>query len=429
MAITTTRKQLRKPELGDNPDVPRDIGNLADDLDRVANFDAGALTSRPPATGAGAATMGDRYLARDDVSGSPGGTEWVFDNGAWVFVGRPADPLPGIPGARTLGPGAQQAAPGNDGRFTDARTPLAHAASHQSGGSDAIPEVANSGLNNVIQPGAVGSTDFAGSIVGPGAMTQIGAGVYWLRNTAGVLIRTVLAAPALAHHEANVSSNVRIDSVVAYANGWNQAPTIQTITGTPTAGADLNNLNGSPGGPGGPVLPAGAHILRNTYHNPSAPPDGVSGGLDRRTRCRGFSHLFVRSTAIATINPAAGFANRVSLGGGVFDFRIEADGNNAFDIKLVGNTNPNVWYVLSFDNAGVTTHLREWSGQDTGTEELIYTWQPPAGSNLFRWSAYLGGAGPQLPLDIWAASSSSAGGRAVCSCREHIASVNNNGTT
>lgn len=40
---------------------------------------------------------------------------------------------------RTLGAGAQQAASGTDARLSDARTPLAHKATHQSGGTDSIP--------------------------------------------------------------------------------------------------------------------------------------------------------------------------------------------------------------------------------------------------------------------------------------------------
>lgn len=43
---------------------------------------------------------------------------------------------------RTLGTGAAQAAAGNDGRLSDARTPVAHASSHASGGSDAITPAA-----------------------------------------------------------------------------------------------------------------------------------------------------------------------------------------------------------------------------------------------------------------------------------------------
>lgn len=44
-----------------------------------------------------------------------------------------ADPQPPI-----IGAGATQAVAGNDARLTDARTPTAHAASHRSGGSDAL---------------------------------------------------------------------------------------------------------------------------------------------------------------------------------------------------------------------------------------------------------------------------------------------------
>jgi hypothetical protein len=47
---------------------------------------------------------------------------------------------------RTLGAGAQQAAAGTDARFTDARTPLAHKVSHQSGGTDQINVGGLSGL-------------------------------------------------------------------------------------------------------------------------------------------------------------------------------------------------------------------------------------------------------------------------------------------
>jgi len=39
---------------------------------------------------------------------------------------------------RTLGTGATQAAPGNDSRLSDARTPTAHAASHKNGGTDEV---------------------------------------------------------------------------------------------------------------------------------------------------------------------------------------------------------------------------------------------------------------------------------------------------
>lgn len=48
------------------------------------------------------------------------------------------DAAVGVGSLRTLGAGAQQAAPGNDARLSDARTPTAHAPTHKSGGSDPI---------------------------------------------------------------------------------------------------------------------------------------------------------------------------------------------------------------------------------------------------------------------------------------------------
>lgn len=47
---------------------------------------------------------------------------------------------------RTLGTGAAQAAAGNDARLADARTPLAHKTSHQDGGADEISVTGLSGL-------------------------------------------------------------------------------------------------------------------------------------------------------------------------------------------------------------------------------------------------------------------------------------------
>lgn len=66
----------------------------------------------------------------------------------------------GVPSMRTLGVGAQQAAAGNDARFTDARTPTAHAASHEPLGSDAmaVDAVAAVGSLRTIGTGALQAT-------------------------------------------------------------------------------------------------------------------------------------------------------------------------------------------------------------------------------------------------------------------------------
>lgn len=66
------------------------------------------------------------------------------------------DGTAGTPSLRTLGTGAQQACAGNDSRLTDARTPTAHAASHQNGGSDEIA-TATPAANAIPKAGAGGT--------------------------------------------------------------------------------------------------------------------------------------------------------------------------------------------------------------------------------------------------------------------------------
>lgn len=60
------------------------------------------------------------------------------------------------PSMRTLGTGANQAAAGNDARFTDARAPTAHAITHQPGGTDpmAVDAAAATGSLRTIGSGA-----------------------------------------------------------------------------------------------------------------------------------------------------------------------------------------------------------------------------------------------------------------------------------
>lgn len=53
-----------------------------------------------------------------------------------------SDAAAGVASRRTLGTGATQAAAGNDSRFTNARTPTAHASTHATGGSDVLTPAA-----------------------------------------------------------------------------------------------------------------------------------------------------------------------------------------------------------------------------------------------------------------------------------------------
>lgn len=113
MPTTIGRRSLPAPVLGDNPDVPRDISNLATALQDAAVFERGTLAARPT-TGQ---ILGDIYMAYDDTTMSPNGSLYWWDTVAWRLGSPPVDPAANVAGARTLGSGAQQAAPGNDARF------------------------------------------------------------------------------------------------------------------------------------------------------------------------------------------------------------------------------------------------------------------------------------------------------------------------
>lgn len=139
---TTTRRANRYPVLADNPDVPRDIGNLAADLDDAPGYNAGLIAARP---GSGR-FIGDIYWATDDLAMGANGSPYVWQSSGWRLMSHANDPAAGTAGARTLGAGAAQAAAGNDSRLSDARIPTAHAASHRAGGSDALSSLALNGI-------------------------------------------------------------------------------------------------------------------------------------------------------------------------------------------------------------------------------------------------------------------------------------------
>lgn len=117
---STLRWGLRFPALTDTADVPRDIGNLASDLDGVAFDDQGTAANRPVSTPQAPGKKGRYYWATDTLLlFRDNGTGWDTINPSLAVDGAP-----GVGTLRTLGAGAQQAAPGNDARFSNQRTPL-----------------------------------------------------------------------------------------------------------------------------------------------------------------------------------------------------------------------------------------------------------------------------------------------------------------
>lgn len=158
--MATTTRGFRYPVASDSPDVPRDIGNLAADIDGM--FLTGAGTGGRPAAGKVGrewydSTAGITYLDIGSAWVIKGANDLVRTGDArlsdqrtpldgsvtWNKLYQDIKPPAGggVAGAanfavRRLGTTGEDAAAGNDARLSDARTPLGHRASHAAGGAD-----------------------------------------------------------------------------------------------------------------------------------------------------------------------------------------------------------------------------------------------------------------------------------------------------
>jgi len=113
----------------------------------------GGASATPPAT---TTTQGTIQLAGDltGTATSPQIAAGVVVDADIAAANK--DGVAGTPSMRTLGTGATQAAAGNDARFTDARTPILHAGTHQPGGSDpmAVDALVGTGSLRTLGVGA-----------------------------------------------------------------------------------------------------------------------------------------------------------------------------------------------------------------------------------------------------------------------------------
>jgi hypothetical protein len=187
----------------------------------VANLDAGGLIPAGllPALAITEVSVVADEAARLALTAQPGdvaiqtddGTTWILagpdptDPGDWVQfpvpagvvltvngqagpnVSLPEDGPAATPSLRTLGTGAAQAAPGNDARLSNARTPTAHAASHADGGTD---ELALDGSQ--ITTGTVADARIAATIARDSEVTAAVAAEATARDTAiGVAVAAI----------------------------------------------------------------------------------------------------------------------------------------------------------------------------------------------------------------------------------------------
>jgi Repeat of unknown function (DUF5907) len=111
----------------------------------------GGVAATPPAT---PTTQGTIQLAGDlaGTATSPQIAAGVIVDADIAAANK--DGVAATPSMRTLGIGAQQAAAGNDARFTDARAPTAHHVNHEPGGSDPLNVDAAVGTGSLRTLGA-----------------------------------------------------------------------------------------------------------------------------------------------------------------------------------------------------------------------------------------------------------------------------------
>lgn len=153
--------------------------------------------------------------------------------------------------------------------------------------------------------------------------------------------------------------------------------------------------------------------------------DDTQGIRDRRARARGVKHRVVRTSDTLNTTTVVGFANAISLSGGAFDFRMEANGSGLVEVGLdIAATTTNVetlgYQIVLLDNGTAVHQWNVYNGQNSLHIPLI----PTQGSHLFTFQHFLTSAGT-AGIDV---SILGTRGRTYGWTREHIGTTGNNGT-
>lgn len=240
----TARLALPVPLEADTPDVPRDIGALADRLDLIAAFDLQGLAAARPAAG----VRGRYYWATDtEVLSRDTGAAWKVISAAAAsadFLDAPGRPF-------------------------------------QEGIASSAPN-APDGLVTFVDGSHVNIAAGSAWIDGDG-VAGVGSGRY----------RVSWAAVANLVIPAAVAS--RLDQIIVRLSGvWGAVPTVELLQGGDVAGVTLDNRTGAA------ALPAGC--LRLADLNPATGLANQAAIRDRRPWARGARVRIVRNANAAAGN-------------------------------------------------------------------------------------------------------------------------------
>jgi hypothetical protein len=223
------------------------------------------------------------------------------------------DAAAGVGSRRTIGTGALQAAAGNDSRFTNARTPTAHASTHQPGGSDAmaVDAVAATGslrtLGTGAQQAAAGNdTRFTDSRAPSGTASGDLSGTYPSPQiAAGVIVDVdVNASAAIAESKLNLATDAAQAVGSRRTLGLTMLQAMPGNTrldqvGAPTASLSMNSQKII-----GLADPQGSLDAANKQY-----VDNVAQGLDAKASVRAASTANLTLSGTQTVDGIALVAN------------------------------------------------------------------------------------------------------------------------
>lgn len=260
--------------------------------------------------GLGALRPAAGAAAGDEYYGTNTGTKERWSGVVWEVVFS-RDPAVGVAGLRTLGTGSLQATAGDDARLSNARTPLAHAASHVTGGADAIAiAVATaSSPGNVAAIGAAAAFSNANHVHGRESYGSV-AGTVAQGNDP----RFTDSRSPLAHAASHSPGGT--DAITGQVRNFQNAPAWSTGT-RPVSGLALGHMHHNPGPAEGDYwdgtawsLAYGPSLTTPIDIDPGTP--GNQGDIRRYAYAnhRHGTHLY--GSAITSSGPGAAGTNGVS---------------------------------------------------------------------------------------------------------------------